>query len=160
MPEVKTIRPDINFLKDIKKYGGQTLKKCYQCATCSTVCNLSPSDKPFPRKEMILAGWGQSNNLIKDPDIWLCHQCDDCTTHCPRGARPSDVLAAIRFYIFKHFSFPSFMGKALASPKALPLLFLFPMIIILTMFLLYRDGDFSFINEKINVWACCFSFSN
>lgn len=135
------IEPDIGFIKEIKKTGGESVKKCFQCATCSVTCNLSPSERPFPRKEMILTQWGQSDKLIKDPDIWLCHQCNDCSEKCPRGAKPGDVLAAIRNYAYKRFAFPSFMGKALANPLALPLLILFPMILIYGMMSTFVAGN-------------------
>jgi quinone-modifying oxidoreductase subunit QmoC len=130
MAATRFTEPDLEFIRDVRQAGGESLKKCYQCATCSIVCNLSPEDRPFPRKEMILAGWGQTRALVSDPDVWLCYQCNDCSTYCPRNARPGDVLAAIRSYVYRHFSFPSFMGKALASPKALPILFLFPILIL------------------------------
>jgi quinone-modifying oxidoreductase subunit QmoC len=144
MAEATRIAPDPDFIKEVKRLGGKTLNKCYQCATCSVVCNLSPTSKPFPRKEMLLAQWGQIDKLVKDPDVWLCYQCNDCTKYCPRGARPGDVLAAIRSYIYKHYSFPSFMGKALANPKALPLLVLAPIIILFSMMALFApdaNGD-------------------
>jgi quinone-modifying oxidoreductase subunit QmoC len=153
MSETRLVDPDLGFIREVKKLGGDTLKKCYQCATCSTVCNLSPEDKPFPRKEMILAGWGQTERLVQDPDVWLCHQCNDCTTHCPREARPGDVLAAIRSYAYRHFAFPSFMGKALASPKTLPALLLTPVIILLLCVVLFApqaaDGDYLFWKSNV-----------
>ena len=143
--------PDLNLIREIKKAGGDSLKKCFQCATCSVVCNLSPADKPFPRKEMIWAQWGQTDKLVKDPDVWLCHQCNDCSTYCPRGARPGDVLAAVRSYMYKHYSFPSFMGKALANPAALPILFLVPVMILLSCVFLFApttaDGSFLFMQS-------------
>ncbi|UCG52901.1 MAG: quinone-interacting membrane-bound oxidoreductase complex subunit QmoC [Candidatus Latescibacterota bacterium] len=129
MAGARLVEPDMDFIREVKSAGGGTLKKCYQCATCSIVCNLSPDEKPFPRKEMLMASWGRSDELMTDPDVWLCHQCNDCSTYCPRNARPGDVLAAVRSFTYKRFSFPSFMGKALASPKALPLLILVPIII-------------------------------
>lgn len=128
MAEYRLIEPDLDFIREVKRAGGDTLKKCYQCATCSVTCNLSPADKPLPRKEMILAGWGQTDELIKDPDLWLCYQCNDCSARCPREARPGDVLAAIRSWVYGKYAFPSFMGKALASKSALPLLLLAPIL--------------------------------
>ncbi|MFH2204960.1 MAG: quinone-interacting membrane-bound oxidoreductase complex subunit QmoC [Elusimicrobiota bacterium] len=130
----RLIDADLSFIKFLKQSGGEDVKKCYQCATCSAVCSLSPADKPFPRKEMLLASWGQSDKLVKDPDIWLCYQCNDCSTYCPRGAKPGNVLAAVRNYVYQHCAFPSFMGKALASPKALPLLIAAPMAIMAAVF--------------------------
>ena len=90
------IIPDIEFKKTLKKMSGAPLNECMQCGTCSVVCSLAPENKPFPRKEMILAGWGLKDRLLTDADIWLCHQCGDCSTHCPRGVRPADILAAMR----------------------------------------------------------------
>jgi quinone-modifying oxidoreductase subunit QmoC len=139
--------PDLNFIRYVKKAGGETVKSCYQCATCSVVCELSPQDKPFPRKEMIWASWGQKDRLLKDPDVWLCHQCNDCTVYCPRGARPGDVLAAIRSHIFSENSFPRFMGRALASPKFLPILFLIPIIVIGAIMLTF--GNFEEVDMSI-----------
>jgi len=151
MAEAQLVQPDLEFIRSVRRKGGDTLKKCYQCATCSVVCKLSPDDEPFPRKEMLWAGWGQRERLIADPDVWLCHQCNDCTIQCPRGARPGDVLAAIRTFVYENFAFPKFMGKALSSPKALPALFLVPVVIILAAILLSAPrtpaGEFLFLTQ-------------
>lgn len=110
--EVEYIAPDTNFVKQIINFGGESLKKCFQCGACSVVCSLSPREKPFPRKEIIWAQWGLKDRLLKDPDVWLCHQCNDCSTNCPRGAKPGDVLAAIRNYSILHFALPKFLAKS------------------------------------------------
>ncbi len=145
----RVFEPDAALIRDVRKAGGDDLKKCMQCATCSTICHLAPADRPFPRKEMLLAQWGQREALMADPDIWLCHQCNDCSTHCPRGARPGDVLAAVRSYAYKFYAFPTFMGKALSSPSALPLLVLAPIAILLTLMLVFAptgpDGSYLFL---------------
>ena len=149
MAEGRVIEADLGLVRFLKKAGAGDLKKCYQCATCSSACNLSPEDKPFPRKEMLLAGWGQVKELLTDPDIWLCYQCNDCSVRCPRGAKPGDVLAAIRAFIYKKYSIPSFMGSALASPAALPLLLLVPMVVVGALAWLSSKGDFSYFSETI-----------
>jgi len=138
MAEAIQIKPDLNFIKEVKELGGESLKKCFQCATCSVVCKLSPEERPFPRKEMIWAQWGLKDRLLNDLDVWLCYNCNDCSVHCPRGAKPGEVLSAVRNYSFKEYAFPKFMGKALSQAKYLPLLFGFP-ILLLILILMTHD---------------------
>jgi len=121
-----TIEPDLEFIQAIKANGGDTLKNCYQCASCSVVCALSPEDHPFPRKEMLWAQWGLKERLFRDPDIWLCYQCNDCSQQCPRGARPGDVLATVRHLVILDHSFSRFLGLALNRPQYLPMLLAIP----------------------------------
>jgi len=137
------VEPDTSFIKELQAAGGGSLKKCYQCATCSVVCELSGNGTVFPRKEMLWAQWGLKDRLMADPNVWQCHQCNDCSTYCPRGARPGDVLAAVRTNIFRNFAFPAFMGRALASPKALPLLLLAPVLVLVILIGSSPDLGFS-----------------
>ena len=66
MAETMTLEPDVGFIRELGKLGGGDLKKCYQCATCSVVCPISPDNKPYPRKEMIAASWGLKDQLVAD----------------------------------------------------------------------------------------------
>ncbi len=106
------IQPDLEFKRKILGFGAHNLSACYQCGTCSVVCPLSTAGSPFPRKEMIWAQWGLRETFESDVDLWLCHSCNDCSRYCPRGARPGDVMAAIRNYLMVNFALPRFLGKS------------------------------------------------
>lgn len=130
------VQPDLDFIRTLKEAGGDTLKKCYQCATCSVACPLSQDQKPFPRKEMIWSQWGMKENLIADPDVFLCHQCGDCSELCPRGAKPADVLGAIRSYAYTFYGWPTGLAKLASSAKGLPMLIGIPTVVILIVWFL------------------------
>ncbi len=127
------VDPDLEFIQEMEKMGGENFLKCYQCATCSGTCPISPDEHPFPRKEMVWAMWGLKDRLVNDPDIWLCHQCNDCSLACPRGGNPGDILAAVRQTAYRHFAFPGFMGTLFSSSKYIPVLFLIPIVILLAV---------------------------
>ncbi len=131
-----SFKPDIEFIKSLKETGGDTLKKCYQCASCSVACPLSSDHKPFPRKEMIWSQWGMVERLVADPDVFLCHQCGDCTEICPRGAKPAEVLGAIRAYLYTLYGWPAWLAGAATRVKNLPLLVGGPAIFIFILWLL------------------------
>ncbi len=161
MADTYHVEPDLKFIDEVGQLGGQDLKKCFQCATCSVTCPISPDSKPFPRKEMIAASWGLKDKLVGNADIWLCHNCGDCTTLCPRGAKPAEALAAIRSYTISEYAMPKQLTRALKDPKKLPVLFAVPAVIFLVVGLILKlfgvnwlnfslDGDFVWPAQYIN----------
>ena len=129
MTETLVVNPDIEFIRDVLGNGGKDLKKCYQCATCTSVCSLSTEKIPFPRKQMIEAQWGLKDQVLGDPAIWLCHNCGDCTVRCPRDAKPGAVMGALRAQAIKNYAFPRFMGELTSQRRYLPLLLAVPVVL-------------------------------
>ncbi len=127
------VEPDVQFVRELKAMGGDTLKKCFQCATCSVVCPISPEEQPFPRKEMIAAQWGLKDRLVGNLDVWLCHQCNDCSNYCPRGARPGDVLNAVRAYSIANYAWPKWLAKIVPNGKFWWLLLAIPVVIFILL---------------------------
>ncbi|WP_461210115.1 quinone-interacting membrane-bound oxidoreductase complex subunit QmoC [Desulfocurvus sp. DL9XJH121] len=149
MSKAVRIEPDLQFIRDLQEVGGESLKKCYQCATCSVACPLSPADAPYPRKEMIWAQWGLKDKLVNDIDIWLCHNCGTCSDLCPRGAKPGDLLAALRNMAYRSLVSPTVIGKWMSSSKYLPILVAIPAVLwlfvwYLTTGLTIPDGEIVF----------------
>ena len=146
MADKYLIEPDLNFIKEVEELGGGDLKKCFQCATCSVVCPISPENKPFPRKEMIAASWGLKDRLVGNADIWLCHQCGDCSTKCPRGAKPGDVLGAVRSYAITEYATPKSIGKMVNDPKMWPVLLAIPAIIFVVLGVILKVVGVNWLN--------------
>jgi len=153
MTDKYLVEPDVGFIKEVVGLGGGDLKKCFQCATCSVVCPISPDNKPFPRKEMIAASWGLKDRLVGNGDIWLCHNCGDCSTMCPRGAKPGDVLGAIRSYAIADYATPKFLGKAVSDPKKLPILLLIPAVIFMIAAYITTNFSEALTNTFGELWS-------
>ncbi len=117
MASIPAIHPSAEFREAFVKRGGANAAKCYQCATCSSVCQLAPANAPFPRRQVLLAQWGLEDQLIADPGPWLCHQCNDCSVRCPREVNPGDMMAAVRAMAVERLAFPSFLGSMVGNVK-------------------------------------------
>jgi len=124
------VEPDLDFIRTLIGRCGDSFRKCMQCGTCSGNCAISPDTAPFPRKEVAWAVWGLKDRLMQDPDIWLCYQCEDCSSLCPRGARPGDVLAAIRRENIIHYSKPRFLARWVDSARYIPLMLALPILLL------------------------------
>ncbi|MCX7012994.1 MAG: quinone-interacting membrane-bound oxidoreductase complex subunit QmoC [Candidatus Sumerlaeota bacterium] len=149
MPEATLIEPDLGFKRLVLSTGGECLKKCAQCGTCSIVCPISPDVNPFPRKEIVWAQWGLRDRLMRDPDLWLCHQCNDCAVNCPRGANPGDVMAVLRQRAIEHYATPRFLARWVANPRRVWALFVIPAVLLLTV--IWRTGGLSAIRSAEHV---------
>lgn len=123
------LTPNSGYARELMEAGGDSLKKCFQCATCSVACPMAPANNPYPRKEMVWATWGLKEKLAADPDIWLCHNCGNCAQLCPRGAKPGDVMAAARNLAYRDLCSPRKAGQLMASKKGLPILFAIPAVL-------------------------------
>ncbi len=147
----KQIIPSADFRKRLRERGGDSATRCYQCATCTSVCELTSGGQLFPRSQMLKSQWGLADDLAGDPGVWLCHQCNDCTARCPRDAKPGDVLQTIRSLAIEELSSPRIMGKLVGNAgKSWPLLIGLP--ILLWIGLIFMDNGFTVpepTNQKI-----------
>ena len=105
------LSPARGFRDELVRRGGAAAARCFQCATCSSVCDLAAAGPAFPRRQMLWAQWGLVDRLAADPALWLCHQCNDCTARCPRDAAPGDALQAIRALVVEQLGAPRFMAR-------------------------------------------------
>ena len=130
MTERIPIQADLSFVRALLGAGAADLKYCYQCSTCTVVCPITPADSPFPRKEMVQAQFGMKDKLVAGLDSWLCIHCNDCSAHCPRGARPGDVMNVLRSMSIEHFAVPGVLARAARSFTGILLLLLIPAVIL------------------------------
>ncbi|MCJ7595668.1 MAG: FAD-dependent oxidoreductase [Desulfobacterales bacterium] len=77
--------------------GGELVKLCYDCGTCTGACPVSESGTGFdPRKILHMIKTGLKDQLLGSPAIWHCTHCDACRFVCPQNVRFSSVVDVLR----------------------------------------------------------------
>ncbi|MFC2035553.1 (Fe-S)-binding protein [Chloroflexota bacterium] len=78
----------------VNDQGGEILKLCYQCGTCTSTCPWNTVRNFLIRRTMHKAQFGLLD--FEDEDMWLCVTCKACVARCPRGVEIIDVWRALR----------------------------------------------------------------
>lgn len=117
---------DRGFIKDVIAFGGEGLKKCYQCGTCTAICPLSEEITASFRKVIEYTRLGLSEKVLQMPIMWICAECRDCVAECPRDANPSRIMAALRRYCLAKCSWYGLVKALTLSPKLIFLMALIP----------------------------------
>ena len=78
----------------INEEGGEILKLCYQCGTCTAVCPWNKVRNFIVRRIMHQGQLGLID--FEDEDVWMCATCNNCVKRCPRGVEIIDVMRALR----------------------------------------------------------------
>ncbi|MEC4894728.1 MAG: 4Fe-4S dicluster domain-containing protein [Oscillatoria sp. PMC 1051.18] len=75
---------------------GAAIAACMQCGTCSGGCTNIDRMDMSPRTLILMVQRGEWEKVLKSNALWLCTTCYICTSRCPRGVRPSDVIEAVK----------------------------------------------------------------
>jgi len=89
----QAVTPYLEMSQAIMEAGGEALKKCYQCGTCTGTCPWTPITHFNIRK---LVRYGQLGLDGIEDFMWGCSTCKFCVDRCPRGVEIIDVVTAIR----------------------------------------------------------------
>ncbi len=126
---------DPAFKRTLKRYGAGDFTACYNCGTCTAVCNLSEKNAEFPRKLIRYGMLGLKEEALADPALWLCYACGSCSDTCPRDADPKNYMAALRRYAIARFE-PTGLTRLLFSSNPFSIVFSLALAIVLGFFML------------------------
>lgn len=98
MEKIDGSKLDTQFKYDVAAYpGGENIKLCFACGTCTAGCPVSAVDPDFnPRKIIRQVLLGMRQEVLSSPVIWRCVQCYSCTAKCPQNVKFRDVMKALR----------------------------------------------------------------
>ena len=94
------------------KPGGEALRDCIQCGTCSGACPMAVHMDLTPRRVIALTRAGLERDVLESATPWLCASCYECQVRCPREIKVTDVMYALKRRAIekglypKHFPIP------------------------------------------------------
>ena len=96
-----------SFLLQVENiHGGESLKKCIQCGTCTGSCPVSYTMDITPREIIALFRAKEMETILASRTIWICASCYACTVRCPQGVQVTDLLYALKRLAIEHHIFP------------------------------------------------------
>ena len=91
---MQTEAPFKEIIEEIKEFGGEAVKFCYQCGKCDTVCPWNKVTTFSMRKLIREATFGLPE--VELEEVWRCTTCGKCPQQCPRDVKQIDNVVALR----------------------------------------------------------------
>jgi heterodisulfide reductase subunit C len=85
-----------NLLEEICSMpGGEGIRDCIQCGTCTGSCPSADKWDFSVRKTIAMVRAGYGEELLSSNSMWFCLSCYLCTVRCPRDVKPTEVMHAM-----------------------------------------------------------------
>jgi quinone-modifying oxidoreductase, subunit QmoC len=88
---------DPRFLDEVYTLpGGEKIKDCIQCGTCSGSCPVSWAMEETPRQIFDMIRAGMRDQILDSLTIWTCASCYQCAARCPQEIKITDVMYMLK----------------------------------------------------------------
>jgi len=75
--------------------GGEGIRECIQCGTCSASCPNAGRMDYTPRELIAMTRAGMREEILSSNAMWFCASCYLCTVRCPRDIKPTELMHAL-----------------------------------------------------------------
>jgi len=86
--------------------GGEALRDCIQCGTCSGACPVAVHMDLTPRRIIALTRAGLEADVMASSTPWLCASCYECQVRCPREIKVTDVMYLLKRRAIEKGTYP------------------------------------------------------
>jgi len=103
-PQYKKEKFDDEELRSLhQKNLRDLLKRCYQCARCTGVCQISKVQNFRPSRiiQKILEGFEQQ--VLESGVLWDCLMCNSCMKDCPEDINFADVVRVAKYKMLNEY---------------------------------------------------------
>lgn len=109
------MKSDPTLLAEVRKYGPFDINACFQCGSCTVICELTDDSASFPRRIVRYTLFGLRKLLKSSLEPWLCYYCGDCSTACPRETEPGEAMMTLRRYLTAQYDWTGLSSKIYRS---------------------------------------------
>lgn len=93
---ITEIKSNPEFEKQLAAAGGEKVRMCFQCGTCTAGCPSGRRTSYRVRKLMRMAQLGLKEEIVGSEELWECSTCYTCVERCPRAVPIVDIIVALR----------------------------------------------------------------
>jgi heterodisulfide reductase subunit C len=83
-------------LEIMARPGGEALRDCIQCGTCSGSCPVTWAMEESPRQIFAMIRAGMRDRVLDSLTIWTCASCYQCAERCPQEIKITDVMYMLK----------------------------------------------------------------
>jgi quinone-modifying oxidoreductase subunit QmoC len=145
-------KSDPNLLNEIREYGHFDTSACYQCGSCTVVCDLAKDSVSFPRKMLQYGLFGLRKLLRGSVEPWICYYCGDCSTTCPRETEPGEAMMTLRRWLTSQYDWTGLSAKMYKS-KIWELAALFAVGAFMSLLIFFFHGPLVTERVELNTFA-------
>ena len=84
------------FSDAVKMAGGIDTSWCYQCGKCASGCPVAYEMDLTPTQIIHAIQLGLKSLVFNSKTMWLCAQCQTCSTRCPQDVDIAEVLDTVK----------------------------------------------------------------
>ncbi len=82
--------------------GGEGVRLCIQCGTCTASCPSATRWEYTPSGVIAMIRAGMRDEVLSSSSIWHCLSCYFCTVRCPRGVKPTELFHILECLAEQH----------------------------------------------------------
>jgi quinone-modifying oxidoreductase subunit QmoC len=72
--------------------GGETIRLCIQCGTCTASCPNADKMEHTPSHLIAMARAGMKEEVLSSNGMWMCLSCYLCVVRCPRDIKITRLM--------------------------------------------------------------------
>jgi heterodisulfide reductase subunit C len=97
----------LDFIEEVHSIpGGEKIKDCIQCGSCSGSCPTSYLMDHAPRRIFARLRAGMRDAVLSSNTLWLCTSCYTCYVRCPQEIKITDIMYALKRIAIRDGKYP------------------------------------------------------